>query len=76
MLSWMVIYPGGDRSVIDIAEIRGYEKDEWALASFKEFKTEKEAAIYARQLSTVYGISLSSRNNANKFLHILDLEEE
>lgn len=72
--SWMVIYPRGNKNVLDIAEVVDYEKNEWPLASFKEFSTEEEAALYARKLSNKHGIPLTEKPDS-RFLYILDLEE-
>jgi len=70
---WMVIYPRGDKNQLDIASVRYYEIDQWALASQKEFDEEKDAAIYARKLSKTNGIPLSDRSTS-KFLFLLDME--
>lgn len=75
MLSWMVIYPRGDRNFLDVAQVMDYEKNEWSLASFKEFREEKEAVSYARKLSEEHGIPLSN-DPTSDLLHILDLEDD
>jgi hypothetical protein len=71
---WMIIYPMGNKNLLDIAHVLDYEIDEWSLASFKEFKEEKDAAAYAQKLSKQHGIPMEARPNS-KLLHILDLEE-
>ena len=55
---YMVIFPGGNRKILDVAYVRDYEKDDWALASNKVFATEEEAKVYARKLSEEHGIPL------------------
>lgn len=71
---WIVIYPRGDKNFLDVAEAEVYEFEEYALASFKQFNTEKEAAIYAQYLSKKFGIPLIARPTSS-LLHILDLED-
>lgn len=71
---WMVIYPQGRRSWLDIAHVLDYEKEQYALASLKEFDEEKEAASYARKLSQENSIALEP-HPTSRFLHILDLDE-
>lgn len=56
---YMVIYPGGDRSRLDVAYVRWYQKDEWDLASRREFATEAEAKEYALRLSKNHGIPVA-----------------
>ncbi len=56
MLSWMVIYPRGDRSRLSIAQVRDYEKDEWALASRQTFEEENDARDYMIKLATANGL--------------------
>lgn len=56
MLSWMVIYPRGNRKLLDIAQVRDYEKSEWDLASQQEFDDEDECREYMKQLGDRHGI--------------------
>ena len=51
MLSWMVIYPSGNRNYLDIAQVRDYEKSDWDLASKREFDDEEECREYMVQLA-------------------------
>lgn len=53
---WMVIYPGGNRASLDIAQVRDYQKGDWALASHKEFRFEFEARDYAIELAERHGL--------------------
>jgi len=69
----MVIYPKGNKELLDIAEVVDYEKDEWSLASYNEFVMEKDAALYAQKLSKKYDIPLNDKP-VSPLLHILDLE--
>ena len=46
MLYWMVIYPRGNRNILDIAQVRDYEKSDWDLASQREFDDEEECKEY------------------------------
>lgn len=72
---WMVIYPNGNKNVLSIAEVKDYERDEWSLASLKEYDEEKDAAIHARKLSDKHSIPLSRSPNNSRLLHVLDLDE-
>lgn len=74
MTHWMVIYPQGNRNLISVAQVIDYQKDDWALASLKEFSDEKEVVIYARKLSKESGIALDPSPLSTHLLHILDLE--
>jgi hypothetical protein len=51
MLFWMVIYPMGNRKVLDIAQVRDYEKSDWDLASQREFEEENECKEYMIKLA-------------------------
>lgn len=73
---WMVIYPGGNYNLLEIAHVIDYQQSEWALASLKRFDEESDAAIYAQKLSQKSGIPLQSQRPVSDLLHILDLEEE
>jgi hypothetical protein len=46
-----VVYPGGDRTKLAVADIWSYEADEYALASRKIFYDEHAANKYARKLA-------------------------
>lgn len=59
MLNWMVIYPGGNRNKLDVAQVWEYEKNEWDLASMRTFEYEKDAKKYAWKLSKEHGIPCS-----------------
>jgi hypothetical protein len=48
---WMVVYPRGDRSKIDVAEVGEWDQIDYDLASRREFEDEVEAALYARKLA-------------------------
>jgi hypothetical protein len=61
---WMVIYPRGNRSCLDIAQVRDYEKDEWDLASRETFIYEYDAQEYMRELAKENGL----RNAGPAFL--------
>lgn len=74
-LSWMVIYPRGNKELLDIVEVVDYEKEEWSLASYNEFSKEEDAALYAQKLSKKHSIKLNEKSDS-RLLHILDLEEE
>ncbi len=53
---WMVIFPRGNRRLLDIAQVRDYEKDEWALASARTFVFEYDARDYMVELSEKHNI--------------------
>lgn len=73
-LKWMVIYPMGNKSTLDIAQVLDYEQDDWGLASFKRFDNEEEACSYAWELSKKSGIPIR-KNSDSKYMWILDSEE-
>lgn len=56
---YMVIFPCGNRAILDVAYVRDYEKADWALASNRTFATEEDAKEYARKLSDEHGIPLA-----------------
>ena len=53
---WMVIYPRGNRSRLDIAQVRDYEKDDWDLASLQTFLYEFDARDYMLELADRHGL--------------------
>lgn len=57
-MSWPyhVIFPRGNRKLLDVAYVRDYEKADWALASRRSFETEEEAKEYMRELSEKHDI--------------------
>lgn len=63
MLNYMVIYPRGDRSKLDVAYVRDYEKDEWDLASRREFDSEEEAKEYALELANQHGLAVTWKHS-------------
>ena len=60
--TWIIIYPGGDRTQIGIAEIvpaLDYERGDYAIASPKDFYDDEEGAqAYARALAKAHGLRL------------------
>lgn len=62
---YYVIYPNGDRSKIDYCEISyacSYEKDDYDLASKKEFHDEDECAKYAMFLAKKHDLKYVGEN--------------
>lgn len=53
---WMIIYPRGDRTRLDVAQVQDYEKDEWDLASRETFIFEYDAREYMNELASENGI--------------------
>lgn len=53
---WMVIYPGGNRKRLDIAQVRDYEKRDWDLASRETFIYEYDAKEYMEALAAEHGL--------------------
>ena len=53
---WMVIYPGGNRKCLDIAQVRDYEKRDWDLASRETFIYEYDARDYMEELAAENGL--------------------
>ncbi len=46
--TWIIIYPRGNRSILSIAEIcfgMEYEKDDYAIASRREFFDDRQGAV-------------------------------
>ncbi len=54
MLRYFIVYPKGDESKLTVAQDEGYKRDEWALASKKEFDELNDAIAYARALAAQY----------------------
>lgn len=68
---WIVIYPGGDRTQLSIAEIvkaLDYEKNDYDLASQRDFASEIEASAYARGLANIHGLTIKSSSNTDGIL--------
>jgi hypothetical protein len=57
----MVIYPCGDRTKLDIAQVRDYQRDEWDLAANISFLYENEAKDYMRELADRHGLRHSGK---------------
>ena len=56
---WIICYPRGDRTMLDVAEIsRGceYEESDYAVASRRRFDTEAEAVEYCAELAKKHGL--------------------
>jgi hypothetical protein len=70
----MVIYPCGKRDRLDVAYVRWYQKDEWALASAEEFAEEREAAEHAVKLANRYRLDYVGPDpeTGGKTQHYLD----
>jgi len=53
-MTYFIIFPGGDRSKLSVAELSNdmlYEKSEYAVASRQEFYENDEAVKYAKELA-------------------------
>lgn len=48
---WMVIFPRGDRTRLDIAQVRDYEREDWDIASRETFIYEYDAREYMQELA-------------------------
>jgi len=57
MQTWRIIYPGGDRSKLDMALVFWYEESDWDLASQRQFSYEEEESCRE------YMVELAQRNN-------------
>lgn len=53
---YMVIYPRGDRTKLDVGHVVDYERDDWSLASRIEFDSEAEAAVHALTLARKFDL--------------------
>ena len=60
MLEWRIVYPCGDRTCLDIAQVRSYEKDQWSFASKLSWKNthdgEQHARVYMKELAEKHGL--------------------
>ena len=64
MLDYMVIYPRGNRSKLAVAQVRDYEREEWALASRRTFGDDREAAVeYMIELADRHGLSYEGQQH-------------
>lgn len=72
MLSWMVIYPRGDRTRLDIAQVRDYERDEWALASPDMFEHEVDARKHMLHLAEKHNKIAKTDEHGHKRHDYLD----
>lgn len=63
MLYWMVIFPCGDRGRLDIAQVRSYEKSDWALASRREFDSERECRDYMLELAEKHDLGYPGKQS-------------
>ncbi len=59
MLHYRVIYPGGDRTKLSVAQVESHEEDEWALASRELFGDDEDAAWkYCYALAKKHGLKV------------------
>ena len=49
MLRWRIIYPSGDRTRLNIAQVQSYEEDEWDIASSMYWENTYEGEQEARE---------------------------
>lgn len=68
MMWWRVIFPKGDRSRLDIAEVSDDEEDDWCIASRKSFNEEFAAHEYMVILAKQNNLTYSSKRGYNNFL--------
>lgn len=61
---YMVIYPCGDRTKLDVGYVRDYQEDQWDLASRRRFETEELAQEYALELSARHGVPVAFYQSA------------
>lgn len=57
--TFYLVFPGGDRtriSVVELANSRDYELNDYAVASRKNFCDEAEAREYGRELAELHGL--------------------
>ncbi len=71
-MNWMIIYPKGKKSVLDIAQVSDYEEHEWALASRHRFTNDEvgkhEAYEYMKELAEKHGLRLVKRTGEHDYL--------
>jgi len=61
MLSWMVIYPNGNRNKLDVAQVRDYEQSDWDIASRRTFHNREDCIEYMEELSNKHDISYAGQ---------------
>lgn len=57
MLYWRIIFPKGDRSRLDMAQVYDFEDDDYTLASRNKFGEDEQVQCYE------YMIELAKKNN-------------
>jgi hypothetical protein len=68
---YFVIFPGGDRTKIDYAGLSGYmlyEKNDYAVASRKEFYDEEDCIKYAKDLAIKNNLSYVGNHSNDGYL--------
>ena len=63
---YFIVYPCGDKTKLSVASLNEhtrYEKDEYAVASRKEFYDEEECAKYARELAKEHNLQYTGDTN-------------
>ena len=63
MLDYMIIYPRGDRSRLAVAQVRDYERRDWALASRRCFDDRQSAEDYMKELADKHGLGYEGQNH-------------
>lgn len=64
--TYFIIYPYGDKTKLSVTSLNQYmyyEKDEYAVASRREWDNEEEAIVYAKQLAKEHGLQYVGDKN-------------
>lgn len=60
---WMVIYPNGDRTTLDVEMVWDYQTNQWDLASNQRFDKQETAQDYAAELAMEHGKKLGFKTS-------------
>lgn len=56
-LNYRIVYPCGDRTKLTVAQVYGWEEDEWDIASSQKFDTREEAEGHMVTLAKQHGLN-------------------
>ena len=71
-MSYYIIYPRGDRAVLDIVQTSSWDADDYALASREDFEDEGDAIDYAKELAKKHDKKYVGPNRAGDKHDYLD----
>jgi len=62
MYDYIIIFPGGDRTKIDIANCASYERDDYAMAYEGTFTEEKDAILVAKKIALTHNLIYNGKS--------------